>query len=360
MTRKRKQQICLDDTPFYHCMSRCVRRAYLFGDDDRGRNYDHRKGWIVSKFKQLASIFAIDVCAYAVMSNHFHLVLFVDEAKAKNWSDREVAERWRQLFRGHILVERWLHGALSEVEEVTALELVADWRKRLCDISWFMRCLNEAIARQANKEDNCNGRFWEGRFKSQALLDEQALLSCMVYVDLNPVRAGIADSPETCDFTSIQERIQLLSKTRRLTSSLKRKTGPRTNNTLGRYIIEDKKIGEASLKELVGNTSDDGFTKIPFTLNDYLQLVDWTGRAVRLEKGKRGSIAKNLPPILQRLNIESKDWLRETQYFESRFKHFAGALYTLETKAIQLQQAWLHGMGGVKERQKQIRSRQFV
>ena len=82
MTRARYQQVSLQDTPYYHCISRCVRRAYLFGDDPvTGKNFDHRKQWLVSRIKTLAAQFSIDICAYAIMSNHYHLVLFVNEIK---------------------------------------------------------------------------------------------------------------------------------------------------------------------------------------------------------------------------------------------------------------------------------------
>ena len=115
------------------------------------------------------------------MSNHYRVILHVDADKAKRWKQDEVIEHWRKLFGGRVLVERYLAGqckTMAEIDKVS--ELAHIWRTRLMDISWFMRCLNESIARQANKEDNCKGRFWEGRFKSQALLDEQALLACMV------------------------------------------------------------------------------------------------------------------------------------------------------------------------------------
>jgi len=114
-----------------------------------------------------------------VISNHYHVVLHVDREEAEARAEAEVARRWQALFAGHPLVRQFLKGrSLSKAERRLVTAVVAEWRGRLMDISWYMRCLNEAIARQANREDGCTGRFWEGRFKSQALLDEKALAAC--------------------------------------------------------------------------------------------------------------------------------------------------------------------------------------
>eukprot|EP00487_Bulimina_marginata_P007917 TRINITY_DN29708_c0_g1_i1.p1 TRINITY_DN29708_c0_g1~~TRINITY_DN29708_c0_g1_i1.p1 ORF type:complete len:198 (-),score=18.99 TRINITY_DN29708_c0_g1_i1:222-815(-) len=159
------------------------------------------------------------------MSNHTHVVLFVDEQANTTWTTEEVLRRWHKLFKGTLLTQKYLSqineqkhqanqesstevNSLNHSELLTIEQTAQVYKQRLMDISWFMRVLNESIAREANKEDNCTGRFWEGRFKSQALLDEAALISCMAYVDLNPVRAKIAVTPETSDYTSIKQRIQ--------------------------------------------------------------------------------------------------------------------------------------------------------
>ena len=178
MPKPRSSLVSLDATPYYHCVSRCVRRAFLCGADHQtGQDYEHRRDWIESRLTQLATIFAVDVCAYAVMSNHVHIVLRIHADQALAWSDTEVVERWCQLYHGHPLAQRFLAGNLDKAGLLKVQEIIATYRQRLADLSWFMRCLNEDIARKANAEDRCTGRFWEGRFKSQSLLDEKALLS---------------------------------------------------------------------------------------------------------------------------------------------------------------------------------------
>lgn len=293
MTRARNQLISLDATPYYHCISRCVRRAFLWGEDAlTGKNYEHRKAWVVSRLCELVEVFAIDVCAFAVMSNHYHLVLRVDQRKADAWDVAQVVDRWEKFYKLPLLVTRYLRKeTTTKAEAVEAEKIIDRWRERLMDISWFMRALNEYLARKANEEDNCTGRFWEGRFKSQALLDEAAVLTCMSYVDLNPVRAGIAETPEKSDFTSIQQRIW-----QRVHPS--GKSNPKNSKALSQSI---------PLMRLVKQCRDRHENAIGFTLIDYLELVDWAGRAIR--ENKRGAIPERAPPILTRLGLEPERYL---------------------------------------------------
>ena len=296
MTLPRKSLVSLHDTLFYHCVSRCVRRAFLCGNDHySGKNYEHRRDWLEAKLLRTANIFAIKLCAYAVMHNHYHVVLHVRPDIANNWTELDVVRRWHRVFKGTLFSQRFARGdPLLKAEYRVLKRDIKVWRSRLTDISWYMRIVNESIARQANEEDNCTGRFWEGRFKSQALLDDGALLACMAYVDLNPVRAKIANTPEKSEFTSINKRIIVVKNNQPPLSYLEAFVG-----------IQEKEIG------------------IPFRLIDYLELVDWTGRIIR--EGKRGAIQANLPPILKRLEIDSKAWAILTTEFETQFNHWAGS-----------------------------------
>lgn len=301
MTLPRSKLINPGFTPYYHCVSRCVRRAFLCGKDSiTGYNFEHRRAWIETRLLELAGLFAIDVCAYAVMSNHYHVVLHINSAQLQSLDEAEVVNRWKYL---HRLPEKF-----ETFDADTSARLVAIWRERLGSISWFMKCLNEPLARLANREDGCKGRFWEGRFKSQALLDEASLLKCMAYVDLNPVRANMAGTPETSAHTSVQARIQ------------------KRDESLA--PMEDQPAT--------------GFT-LPIRKQEYLNLVDWTGRQFR--QNKRGKIGASLPPIVQRLQRASlRPWIEEMTHLTRHYCRAIGNASTLSAYRDQLGQRRLNGL----------------
>src|ERR1700744_6246493 len=319
MTYPRLQTVDSDTPGFFHCISRCVRRAFLCGEDVySGRSYEHRKTWVEERLLALAECFAVGLYAYAVMSNHVHIVLHVDPQVAKAWSEEEVAERWVRVFP--VRVDGVIDDDLCQ-EKVRRLqsdpERMVELRNRLGSLSWFMRCLNEPIARQANREDGCTGRFWEGRFKCQALLDEQAVLSCMVYVDLNPIRAGIATDLATSEHTSIRHRLQ-------------RAEARAPSST-------------AALRSMAGVLLAPALSVRTL---DYLELVDWSGRVVR--EGKRGSIGVATPAVLTTLGLGKPQWQSQMLGIESRYYRAVGTVESLKAKARALGQRWLKGTGGAK------------
>jgi len=168
MTVARNQQICLEETPYYHVVSRCVRRAFLCGKDAlTGKSFEHRREWLIDRIKQVTAVFAIDVCSYAIMSNHFHLVLRV--GTTIEWTDKQVLMTWLSLYSLPYLCQQFLEDKINTDAELRKVrEFVTKYRSRLSSISWFMKAINEYIARMANDEDKCTGHFWESRFKSQA------------------------------------------------------------------------------------------------------------------------------------------------------------------------------------------------
>ena len=184
-----------------------------------------------------------------------------------------------------------------------------------------MKSLNEHLARRANAEDQCTGKFWVGRFKSQALLDEAGLLTAMTYVDLNPIRAGIAATPEESEFTSIYGRIRALG-TREVA------------------LHEATNVIAVPLRPFVTGTPDEA--GIPYPLRDYLELIDWTGRCVRDDK--RGFIDERLPAIAQRLNIDAEAWKCAMRSRENVFGRAMGKLDHMRLHARTLGQSWVRGL----------------
>ena len=350
----------------YHCFSRCVRRAFLYGYDTRTRrDFSHRKAWLVNRLRQLAGIFAIEVCAYAVMENHYHVILRTRPDISARWSDQEVAARWLTLFPRNCGLRN--AAKLSVEEQIRFLAncpgRIATLRQRLSSLSWFMGRLNEYIARAANKEDGVKGRFWESRFKCQALLDEAAIAACMVYVDLNPMRAGRARTAEESDFTSIQERIRAWGKERMTAVSVPTKAGqndPLSSDKIPdtakgfSYRVEGNNVkidsvgdGDAAAYWLCPISSEGGRRGIlPMTAGEYIDLVDKSGRMIQTDK--RGAIDIDLTPILLRIGANPKAWPETVSGFGDKFNLVAGLLSNLRDFADQLGKRWFKGVSAAR------------
>ncbi len=362
MPQPRSSLVSLSDTPWYHVVSRCVRRAYLCGEDAHsGRSFEHRRGWIVERLEQLAGVFAVDVAAYAVMSNHFHVVVRIDAERAQSWDVDEVLERWTRVFAGPLLVQRYLadRDALGEAETMAVLEWVETYRNRLADLSWYMRVLNESIARLANAEDGVTGRFWEGRFKSQALLDDAAVLTAMAYVDLNPIRAKLAETPESSDYTAIAERLAELQgrapptpATAGASSATNRGAGTHEavnllepadeNNERPRLQKEQRLTALPRAPLMPFDATGRLASAVPFAFEDYLELVDGSGRVIR--EDKRGFIPGATPAILERLNIDPEQFIRTAGRTLHRFGSAIGTPEHLTQRCVSRNVAYLRGI----------------
>ena len=311
MTQPRRQLVDATQAQFFHLINRCVRRSWLCGYDSYSKKeFDHRKAWLKTRILELGDIFATGIYAFAVMSNHVHVVLHMHPGSANAWSSDEVARRWVRLYPAST-PELCKQKVATIVENP---ELICTYRIRLADVSWLMKCLSEPIARRANAEDKVTGRFWEGRFKSQLLLSERSILAAMTYVDLNPVRADIATSVGTSDNTGVQMR--------------------------HKQIRQNEAVASQVLAPLAGVKSAN---VTPMTEAEYIDLVDFTGREWHL--GKRGIIAADEPPALRKLGLDKDHWTMKVKGFGSAYWRVVGGLEELLEKAKELKQRTLFGIG---------------
>ena len=336
-----------------HCVQRCVRQAFLCGlDKNTGNDYEHRREWIRNRQEFLASVFGIDCLTYTAMSNHIHVVLRSRPDVVKQWTDEEVARRWWKLFPK----KKDKQGKATEPTEsdlgmmLNNPTRMAQIRERLSDISWWMRCTAENIARRANKEDNTSGRFWQGRYRAQLILDEASLLACAAYVDLNPIRAAMAATPETSEFTGAKDRIDDLKqrgKTKKQRRAKKTHAWERSRRRERSGWMSPVEINErvdptgADKSDGGRRASQKGFLSIELT--KYLELLDWTGRQIRGDK--RGSIPRGLAPILSRLGYDGHGWCELVLKFGKLFKRAAGDRDSMDQEARRRGQDWMHAPG---------------
>lgn len=218
---------------------------------------------------------------------------------------------------------------------------MAQIRSRLSDFSWWMRLLCQKIAQRANRDDTEVGKFWQARFRAVRLLDEAALLACAAYVDLNPIRAAIAETLEASDYTSVQARLrglqhalhgsvdgaQVAPGTSGHTSERCPATPARPDAHLAPLTIDERTdpLGPHLSKDS-GRASDKGFLNL--SLLKYLELLDWTAREIR--PGKRGSSPAALPPVLERIGLSKENWCELVREFGRLFRAVAGRPHAID------------------------------
>jgi len=317
----------------FHCINRCVRRCFLCGVDPlTGEDFEHRKAWIEKRLEFLAAHFGIDVIGFSVLSNHFHVVLRNRPDVVATWSDEEVARRWRMLCP----LRKQPDGTPQSPtqDEIQAIvsdpDRVKELRTRLSHISWFMKMVSERVARRANAEEDVTGRFWQGRFRGIKLADAAAILACLMYVDLNPIRAGICDTPEQSEHTSAKHRIDQ-----------HRNLEAHAADWLAPLTIDELALPGPSPSSLSSRCSDKGV--LPISLEDYLMLLDWTGRQVA--QGTSGSVPEHLAPILIRLGIDTAHWTTLSTRFGELFCRVAGSPSTLAAAAARKGHRWYQAPG---------------
>ena len=313
MTMARSQLVDLDVTRYYHCISRCVRRAFLCGE-----GFEHRKQWIEDRIEMLAGNFAVSVCGFSVMDNHLHVLVRLDPGVADGWSDEEVVRRWLAVYPPRLLdtddpriMQTWVDQLLKDDA------LVAMYRQRLRNLGWFMKALKEPLARMANKEDECKGTFWESRYKSIAILDEEALLATCAYIDLNPVAAGIAATPETSRHTSVRQRVQHVRSKGKLSELKAAASGSVAGSRAAGRVeqdhwlcpLEDRRSKSERGGEIKTGMKQPGEIREGmldgFSLGSYLLLVDYTGRLCRNGKAR---VSRDVAGIFQRLGTSAEFW----------------------------------------------------
>ncbi len=346
-SRPRRDTVRPEVVGVYHCWSRCVRRALLCGQDPvTGQDYQYRRQWIYQLQQLLAGLFGIEIGFRAEMSNHIHLVLRNRPDVVKTWSDREVVTKWltaTKLAKSRDGVPQPPPAARVTLELLMPGR-VKTLRRRLSDPSWFMGILCEHVARRSNREDGFKGTFWEDRYQCRNLVDEAAILICGIYIDLNQIRAGEASTPESSRHTSAYDRIQARQQQQSAALGLvapvppgKAPDGWMCELTLDERVpLDDPRwLTSASSRR----ASDKGL--LPMSLDDYLQLLDTSGRMVR--EGKSGSIPNHVRPILERLGIRSEMWSAVVSGYEQMFGHVVGSFAEVSRRAAEAGKRWQRG-----------------
>ena len=329
MTVARREIVDLNVTRWYHCTSKCVRGGYLMGE-----GYEDRKQWIENRLQALADNFAVSVAGFAILDNHLHVLCRLDPDQARQWTAAEVVQRWIAIYPPRNLalddakvVKMWVDHQAKDSRRVKVL------RQRLQDLGWFMKALKEPLSRMANKIDGCSGAFWQARYKSIAILDLEALLATCAYIDLNPVAAGIAETPEQSQHTSIKQRVDHVRQKGELDKLKAARQGSVAGSRAAGSIEQDHwliPIEDRRGANVRGGKSHREGMLESFSLGSYLLLVDYTGRLFRQGKARMSSAVQE---VFDRLGTSQEFWSQRIKKMLGS-RDLRGSFFAADPQAI--------------------------
>jgi hypothetical protein len=337
MTIARAQLIDPSVSRWYHCVTRCVRRAPLLAEG----SFD-RKAWLERRIEELAGIFAVSVGAYSILDDQIQLLVRHEAEIAGSWSATEVVRRRARLYPPYDRSRRPLPVTdlwVAQRRKDAAGVLTA--REQLQNIGRFMKCLKEPLSRMANREDHTGGPFFDERFKSVGILDDQSLVAACIYIDLSPSWTAKAARPLETPYTSLRTRAAHLKRFRRTAVPRKIKTGSKSSahaeDSLWLCPIEDRSHVKGSREGMFKD----------LLLQDYLILIDYSAN---LGRGRKASASSPAVEILARLGFSAQRWHEHMASLQSRglFGRFAAASRErLRDVAHHLGVAHLANVGGM-------------
>ena len=357
MTKARKYTVQENFSAHYHIINRCVQRVFLMGLDPlTGISYEHRKEWFMERLIYLNGVFTVEVGGYTLMSNHYHINLKTRPDLTEKLTDSEIANRWFLLYPPKIK-----KCIVSEADQISAHvanllqspEKLKEYRKRLGSLSWFMKSINEYIARKGNAETNCTGKFWSGRFKSKLSTTASSTLAVQTYIDLNPIRAEIADTPENSEYTSAYDRIHQDQDRKKLKEVFilhKKNKKKNQERNMNKTFTPEQKVDISLLFKnrnkakwlspfYKGENHENPFFRI--TQNEYLELLDWTGREIMADK--KGAIPIHLKPIFARLEINHNQWIDSLKNYDKWFFRIVGKVSKAWEMLTESTSKWFKG-----------------
>lgn len=327
----RKEIIRPNQVAVYHCWATTLPKMVLCGKKGK-KDYDHRKEWIRARLVQMSEVFAVEVCGYSINKDRLDVVIRVRPDVAKKWSKEEVARRWKMIHpqdRDRELEFETVKPSKQQTQELLADKgQLEECRKRLFDVTWFVRDLCEAVARRMNREEGRKGRVWYGRFRTRQILDAPAALAACVALEASPVLSGCTGDIAQGGYSSACDRIAGVK-----ARAKAKARAPRSNDP-------DAWLNPLDAGKPRGKTP--AKSAFPMNPSDYVQVVEWTGKQFAAKKMDAAPPA-DVAAAIKKMGLDPENWLEFVANLNERFTRAVGSPALMAKEAKRIGKSWFRG-----------------